>query len=188
MVCPVPGVCRGLLFLNELQSLVHHTHTCPCFHQGNKVRERNTGCVPTYLLFVYPLGTSVPNTDGKQQAAVALRGDASLFYLQKRLLVSGSVHCCIEVLVACNELALASCQASTQPLSALLNCIAGRSHNKKPHGSRWREITKPMYHSAMFSSDTLCQQNDISVMRVRKQMKKMIAHCMAPGVPKLLGL
>lgn len=72
IVCPVPGDCTGLLFLSELQSPIHFTHTCPCFHQGNKVREKNTGYDLTYLLFVYPLGPSVPSTDGKQQAAVAL--------------------------------------------------------------------------------------------------------------------
>lgn len=133
--CPVPGDCTGLLFLSKLQSPIHCTHTCPCFHQGNKVRDRNTGYVPAYLLFVRPLGSSVPNTDGKQQAAVALWGDAPLFYLQKRFLISGSIQYCIEVLAA--WWAGLGQLPGTHPASLCPPQLhRGRNHNKKAHGSR----------------------------------------------------
>lgn len=104
-----------------------------------------------------------------------MRGCTSL--LAEEVPISGSIHCCIEVLVACDGLALASCQAPRQPLSALLNCTGGETTIKKLMGrDKERGDHKANASFTAFSSDTLCQQNDFSVMRARKQMKKMIAH------------
>lgn len=124
-VCPVPGDCTGLLFLSELQSPTHCTHTCPCFHQGSKVRERNTGCSYLSSLCVSSGAFSTKHRWKAAGSCSFMRGCTSL--LAEEVPISGSMCCCIELLVACDGLALASCQAPRQPLSALLNCTGGET-------------------------------------------------------------
>jgi len=50
-----------------------------------------------------------------------------------------------------------------------------------------RAITKPMYLLARFSSDTLCQKTDVSVMSSREQMTKMAVDC-SPRDSQIMGI
>lgn len=72
-----------LFFLSKLQSPIHRTCTCLCFHQGNKVRGRNTGYIPSSFLFMCPLEEF--NTKFKHRWKTAgtctfIRGCISLLY------------------------------------------------------------------------------------------------------------
>lgn len=132
--------------------------------------------LPLFSLHI-PWGSSVPKTGRKQQAPVPLQG-TPLFYMRKSFLITASIHYYSQVLAACAGLILGSCQAPTQPLSAFLSSTRGENTIKKLMGQgKNREITKPVYLLARFSSDTLCHKPDISVMRARDQMTEMVVDC-----------
>lgn len=113
-----------------------------------------------------------------------IRGCTSLLYVWKLPYVwvnpllnwSACSLCWVEV---------GSCQAPIQPLFAFLSSPTREDMMKKLKGQhKNKEITKPMYLLARFSSDILCQKTDISVTSTREQMAKNCCRVQPQWFPK----
>lgn len=150
----VPYLRTELFFLSELWSPIHRTCTCPCSHQGNKVRERNAGYIPTSV-HISSGGVQYQTQMGSSRHLYLCKGmhlssvwRTLYFYLDQ----STAMLRCLQPVLGWPWPA-ALCPPQQHRKENTMEKLMGQAKD--------REITKLMYCLAMSSFDTLCQKTHL---------------------------